>query len=241
MNTEEPRLCLVTDRHRLMAAIGHHPKDWRRALLAQLAGAIAGGIDIIQVRERDLDARSLVDVVRAVVALARDSATRVVVNDRADVALAAAAHGVHLPQHGLTIDGARRLCGPGAVIGRSVHDVSSASESAGADYVIAGHVFPTASKPATVVPLGLSGLAAVVSAAPCPVWAIGGITEQNLAAIVAQRARGVASIGAFLPPAGTADLEAAARMRVHHLRAAFDGLRGERGADALPSDDSPQG
>src|SRR5690606_23858041 len=91
---------------------------------------------------------------------------------------------------------ARDLLNEEIAIGRSVHAAAGAREAIGADYVLAGHVFPSRSKPG-VPPLGLEGLAAIVAAAPCPVIAIGGITAERVADVIGAGAAGVAAIGAI--------------------------------------------
>src|SRR5438445_1827493 len=89
-----PIVCLVTDRHRLCEGCDEDSAE--RCLDAQVAEAVAAGVDLLQIRERDLDAGRLVAIVARAVALARGTSTRIVVNDRLDAALAAGAHGVHL-------------------------------------------------------------------------------------------------------------------------------------------------
>src|SRR6185436_6072105 len=169
-------ICLVTDRRRLSggrAALA----DARRCLVAQARHAVAAGIHLIQLRERDLEAADLAAVARDLLAVTRGSGTRLVVNDRLDVALACGADGIHLRGDSIPVAAARRLAPEGFLIGRSVHGVDDADRAAGADYLIAGTVFPTASKPASQPLLGLEGLRTIVSAAQVPVLAIGGITE----------------------------------------------------------------
>jgi thiamine-phosphate pyrophosphorylase len=181
------RLLIITDRR---AARGD--------LVAQVAQALAGvacGAAFVQVREKDLDGRALVALVRSVVALG----ARVVVNDRVDVALAAGAHGVHLPENGLAVAEARALLGPGALVGASVHDVAGAQARADADYLVLGPVWDTPGKMAC----GPDGLAAVTAIALGPVFAVGGIDGRPRAqAARAAGAHGVAAIRAII---GAAD------------------------------------
>jgi thiamine-phosphate pyrophosphorylase len=190
--------CLVTDRHRVTGA-GASVDDARRLLLAQLEGAVEGGVDLIQVRERDLDAANLAALVRDVVLLARGTRTRVVVNDRLDVALACGAGGVHLRGESIPALHARRIAPPGFLIGRSVHAVDEVPAAEGCDYLIAGTVFPSRSKERGAPLLGLDGLHAIVRAARVPVLAIGGVTPDRFEEIAAAGAAGVAGIGLFLP------------------------------------------
>jgi thiamine-phosphate diphosphorylase len=189
-------LCLVTDRQR---SAGSLP-----ALLAQIRAGIEAGVDLVQIRERDLDAAALSSLVAAVVDLTRGSTSRVVVNDRLDVALACGADGVHLRGDSVPIAAARRLAPPPFLVGRSVHSadevVSAAVNAAGADYLIAGTVFPTASKPGVTTWLGLEGLRAVVRATTVPVLAIGGVTLERLVEVASTGAAGIAAIGLFESP-----------------------------------------
>ena len=217
----QPTLCLITDGRRLLAAVGRPPEAWAETLIEQVAGAVAGGIDLIQIRERQADAAALVDVTRRCVALTQGSSVRVVVNDRVDIALAAGAHGVHLREDSIPLADARRL--GIALVGRSVHDPGGAAAAHGASYLVAGHVFQTESKPGTPARLGLEGLQEVVtSAGGVPVLAVGGVTVENLTVILGTGVAGVAAIGAFLPAKQVSDLRAAVQTLTKNLRNAFD-------------------
>jgi thiamine-phosphate pyrophosphorylase len=190
-------MCLVTDRRRLSGA-GAAFADARRCLVAQARHAVAAGIHLIQLRERDLEAADLAAVAADLLAVTRGSATRLVVNDRLDVALACGADGVHLRGDSIPIAAARRISPAGFLIGRSVHSVEDAVQAAGADYLIAGTLFPTPSKPPSQGVLGVEGLRAIVSAAAAPVLAIGGVTERQFDELAAAGAAGVAAIGLFM-------------------------------------------
>jgi thiamine monophosphate synthase len=111
-------LCLITDRARLAAALGAKSGNWPDALAEQVKGAIAGGVDLVQIRERGIEAAMLADVVRRVVSLARGTRTRVIVNDRLDIALATQADGVHLREDGLPASLARSSGGRSTVHSR---------------------------------------------------------------------------------------------------------------------------
>ena len=189
--------CLVTDRRRLAGA-GASFDHARRALLAQLETAVSSGVDLIQVRERDLEAGDLAALVDAVVSLVHGTTARVVVNDRLDVALACGADGVHLRADSIRTPDARRLAPTDFLIGRSVHTIDEASAAGGADYLIAGTVYPSPSKAATQTLLGVDGLRAIVRAARAPVLAIGGVTIERFDEIAAAGAAGVAGIRLFL-------------------------------------------
>jgi thiamine-phosphate pyrophosphorylase len=184
-------ICLVTDR-------GRFAREPEEELVLQVRAAAAAGVHLVQVRERELATRDLLHLVGRCVEAARGTSTRVLVNDRVDVALAAGAHGVHLPANGLPPSRLRRLVPPGFIVGRSVHDADEAARVAadgGVDYLIFGTVFPTSSKPGAAV--GVVALRAAVAAAPVPVLAIGGVTLDRLSGIAATGAAGFAAIGLF--------------------------------------------
>lgn len=193
-------------------------------LVDVVRGAARGGVDLIQVRERDLPARDLLALVERCLDVTRDTGTRVVVNDRADVALAAGAHGVHLRGDSVDAMRLRASAPPEFLIGRSVHGEVEAREAmmrGGLDYLILGAVFETRSKSAGHPTLGLEVLARVVRGVDLPVLAIGGMTLDHLPEIVRSGAAGVAAIGLFFGDAGGAPdevAEAAAR----RARAAVD-------------------
>lgn len=199
----KPCFCLVTDRRRLVPDARTLSVEIAR-IERQADEALQAGIDMIQVRERDLDARVLRDLTVRLVSLAAGRAL-ILVNDRADVALAAGAAGVHLRADGPAVLRVRTLGPDGWVIGRSIHTPAEAAEHAGADYLLFGTVQPTASKPAGHRVAGIAGLeAAVRSAAGTPVLAIGGLTPRESAACREAGAAGVAATGAFLGPSRAA-------------------------------------
>ncbi len=212
-------ICLVTDRRRLSAG----PEAIDR-VVDLVAAAVRAGIDLIQVRERDLDARALVALVRRCVAAAEGTTTRVVVNDRADVAVAAGAPGVHLRHDSIEVSAARLLLGGRALIGRSVHGADEAGTAwrGGVDYLVFGTMYGTSSKDAGHPVATLDELRSVCrSAAGIPVLAIGGVTVQRAAEVARAGAAGIAGIGLFVPPAGTST-DRHLQTVVVELRRAFD-------------------
>ena len=162
--------------------------------------AIDAGVDWVQIREKDLTARRLLAVTQAAVEHARAAGrTRIVVNDRLDVALAAHAQGVHLGTRSLGPQVVRRLAPPGFVVGASCHSLpeAQAAEAAGADYILLGPIFATPSKLQYGSPLGLAALREVTSQVSIPVMALGGITLDRVAACRANGAAGIAAIRLF--------------------------------------------
>jgi thiamine-phosphate pyrophosphorylase len=154
--------------------------------------AVGDGVDMIQVREKDLLGKELLDLVRAIRDLAAGTHTRVLVNDRLDVAMAAGIDGVHLPGNGLPIERVRGLV---KVVGASTHSVEETvmAEKAGADFVVFGPVFETPGK----TPVGLEALRQAAGAVKIPVLAIGGITETNTTQVLNAGAAGIAAIRMF--------------------------------------------
>lgn len=206
-------LCLVTDRRRLGGEAERSFEVARRRVGEQLRAAIEAGLDLVQVRERELEARHLLTILTDAVRLARGTATRVVVNDRLDVALACGADGVHLRSDSISAADVRRIAPPGFLIGRSVHRVDEAVAAGRVDYLIAGTVFATRSKKGEHPLLGLEGLRDVASAVSVPVLAIGGVTTENVEQIAGTGAAGIAAIGLFVGEAPLGPMVEAWRRR----------------------------
>jgi thiamine-phosphate pyrophosphorylase len=165
-------------------------------------GALAGGIDAVQVREKDRGAREQLAVAREVREATAEAGVSLIVNDRVDVALAADADGVHLGDDDLPVAVAREQLGDEAIVGRSVSTVEGAREAerAGADYLGVGAVYTTGSKddiPEEEHGIGLERLGEIDSAVEIPFVGIGGVTVENAADVVAAGADGVAVITAI--------------------------------------------
>lgn len=225
-------ICLVTDRRRLSAAIGAGPSHLLDALEEQILAAAEVEIDLVQIREPDLDARRLTPLVRSIAGKLRGRETRLLVNDRLDVALAAGAGGVHLKESSLAPELARRLAStpatatadePGRfIVTCAVHTPLTATARHSADFLIAGTVLPTVSKSAADY-LQWKGLKSVIGAAKgTPVLGIGGLDLGSIPSLAATGAAGLAAIGAFIPPAGQSGLSEFVKKRVIDMRFAFD-------------------
>lgn len=182
-----PLLYYITDRRALPA----------RDPLPVIEQAVAAGVELIQVRERDLDTRRLLALVAGAVEHVRDGRTRILVNDRLDVALAAAA-GVHLPTHGFPVAEVRRHY-PHLLVGASCHTLEELrrAQEAGADFAVFGPVYETASKRPYGPPLGVQKLAEAVGVARIPVLALGGLNLENAGACLQAGAAGIAAISLF--------------------------------------------
>jgi thiamine-phosphate pyrophosphorylase len=195
---------LITDRRQL-SPDARTNRDEVVALERWLDEA-PGCVDGIQIREPDLDAIVLCGLVKRVTARARDTSTVVIVNDRADVALAAAAGGVHLRGDGPPVERVRALTTRAWIIGRSIHRPDDAlGPGRGADYLIFGSVFPSRSKPAAAVVSGVDELRLTVARTHVPVLAVGGLTPPRAAECRHAGAAGIAAIGLFLPPGRRSD------------------------------------
>ena len=215
------KLCLVTDRRRLGAAVGARPGDWHDVLREQVQAAARAGVDYVQVREGDLEAAELAALVRSLLVAIAGSGTMLLVNDRIDVALATGAHGVHLKEQGILPDVARRIAPAPFVIGCSVHTTAAVDARKAADFLIAGTVLSTASKRAPEY-LNEDGLRRIVrAAAEQPVLGIGGLDVASIPLLRASGAAGLAAIGAFIPVGGTSVSEFVQK-RVQELRFALD-------------------
>jgi thiamine-phosphate diphosphorylase len=171
-------------------------EDFKK-ILTLVEKAVEAEISLVQIREKALTTRVLYKLTDRAADIVRGSSTRLLVNDRYDVAVAAGAHGVHLTSQSLPASVIRSMCPADFVIGTSTHSVAEAkaAHSAGADFILFGPVFQTESKRVFGEPQGLAKLAAVVDSVPgFPVIAVGGIRIDNITQCVRNGAAGIAAI-----------------------------------------------
>jgi thiamine-phosphate pyrophosphorylase len=189
-----------------LIAITDSLRDGPRGLALRAAAAVAGGATMLQLRLKEESARSLVEIARTIQAMAPD--VPLVINDRADVALAAGAAGVHVGVDDLSPALLRRVVPPGFIIGASVGSDDEVARAAGADYVGIGPVFATGSKADAGAAIGPDRFGELARRCGLPAVAIGGITSEHVAPVLAAGAAGVAVISALF---GASDPTAAAR------------------------------
>jgi thiamine-phosphate pyrophosphorylase len=166
-------------------------------LLSLVRTAARARVTLVQLREKNLRPRVLYELAARSAEITRGTQTRLLVNDRADIARAAGADGVQLTTRSLEASVVRRAFGPELLIGVSTHspEEARAARDGGADFAVFGPVFDTPSKRAYGPPIGLEALSVAARAlAPFPLLAIGGVTRENAPRVIAAGARGVAAI-----------------------------------------------
>lgn len=189
-------LYLITDR----AAAARPPADL-------VEECLAAGLRAVQLREKDLEARELLALADTLRDATHRHGARLIVNDRADVALAAGADGVQRTHASLPVSALRGITPAGFLLGASVHSEAEARDATaqGADFVVFGPVYDTPSKRRYGPPQGLAALETVARAVDRPVLAVGGLTPERVAEALAAGAAGVAVIGAIYAAARPAD------------------------------------
>jgi thiamine-phosphate pyrophosphorylase len=182
--------CYITHRRSLPAGA---------TLIHNIARNLTAGVEWIQIREKDLSARDLFDLTRHALSLPNPRGSKILVNTRVDVALAAGAAGAHLPAGSPAPRIWRSLAPPGFLLGVSCHSLDEVctAQDQGADYVIFGPVFPPRSKATGLEPRGIEGLAQAVRALNIPVLALGGITATNAEDCAQAGAAGIAAISLY--------------------------------------------
>ena len=194
--TTPPVVCLVTDRRRLPAGVG----DETEPLLNLIAEAGQAGVDLVQIREPDLDDEALVRLARRATEVTSSTPTRILVNDRVDIALVAGAAGVHLKESSMPATRIRQITPPTWVVGRSVHAVDEGrrvAKAGGVDYLVLGTIFSSVSKPGHAG-VGLDTLRELAGSVELPVLAIGGLRMEDAEEVGRTGAAGIAAIGAFV-------------------------------------------
>nr|BBH92597.1 thiamine-phosphate synthase [Thermogemmatispora argillosa] len=203
-------------------------REWSRGRDMQTvaAAALAGGATIIQLRDKQATTRTLVEEGLALRALTRRHGALFIVNDRVDVALAVEADGAHVGQDDMPVALARKLLGPGRILGVSAGNLEEAEQAVaeGADYLGVGPIYPTRGKADAGPATGPELLRAISARYRVPLVAIGGITAENTPEVIAAGACGVAVITAVVH---AEDIAAAARAIVRQVEAA-------RAASSLP-------
>jgi thiamine-phosphate pyrophosphorylase len=199
-------LCYITDRHALAPL----------PLLPHLRAVVQAGVDMIQLREKDLASRELLGLAKAAVEACRGSRTRIVVNDRLDVAMATGAHGVHLGGQSAPLEAVRGHVDKDFLVGASCHSMDEAlkAEAGGADYILLGPIFDTPSKRPYGPPLGLDKLSEVANRIKIPLLALGGVTAARVRPCLDAGATGIAAIRLFQEGPSIAE-------RVQELRRQF--------------------
>ncbi len=191
-------LYLITDRHQVPGG----------DLVNAVQKALEGGVRAVQLREKDLKTSELYSLALALREISNQFSARLLINDRIDIAMAVDADGVHLGGHSLPTRKARRILGPGRLIGVSTHhsDEITAAREEGADFVTFGPVYSTPSKAVFGPPQGLASLSEACHKARLPVFALGGVRPERVKELKEAGASGVALISAIL-----ADPDPAAR------------------------------
>ena len=179
-----------------------------RPLLEVVNRALGAGIEAVQLREKDLSGRDLFNMAEELREITSRAGAQLLINDRADVAVAVGADGVHLTRKSISAEKVRMILGPHGLIGQSTHSTREAiaAQEEGADFVTLGPIYPTPSKLKYGAPLGREAIAAARDKVSIPIYAIGGIKQHNVRQVIDAGAVGVALISAIL---GAADVEGA--------------------------------
>ena len=190
MRIEQLRLYLVTDRSFLAG----------RDMVSVVREAVAGGVTMLQLREKHLDTRAFVQEAIALKKALAGTGVPLVINDRLDVALASGADGVHIGQSDMPYLIARKLLGPDAIIGLSVENMDQVrqAETLDVDYIGVSPVFSTLTKEDTAAPFGLEGLQQAAEISSHPIVAIGGMKLTNVSDVIKHGADGIALVSAIM-------------------------------------------
>ncbi|MEA2231947.1 MAG: thiamine-phosphate pyrophosphorylase [Solirubrobacteraceae bacterium] len=192
------------DSARLYLICGLRPGG--RALEGVLGPALAGGVDIVQLRDKRATDAGLLAAAAVARRLCDGAGALLILNDRPDLVMAANADGCHVGQDDMDLEEARALAGPDALVGRSTHSPQDIENARGADYIGVGPVHATPTKPGRPA-VGLALVRHAAEHAPMPFFAIGGIDGSNVGAVVdagARRLAGVRAIADATDPEGAA-------------------------------------
>jgi len=181
----------------------------KRPLSRVVKSLVAGGVSVIQMREKDISTRDFLAKALQLRKITRELGIPLLINDRLDIALAIKADGVHLGQKDMPLSYARKIWGENGIIGVSTHDLREAkkAEAEGATYIAVGSIYPTTTKKDAIL-VGISTLKKIKKAVNIPIVAIGGIRSENVEEVIRAGADGVASISTLL---GTSRLTQTAR------------------------------
>jgi len=193
-------LYLVTDRSMLNGA----------SLMEAVEAAIKGGVTLLQLREKDVCSCDFYNIAVELKKLANSYQVPLIINDRLDIALAVDADGLHIGQEDMPLAVARKILGPGKILGYSVSNQAEAvyGEKYGADYLGAGPVYYTGSKVVAIEPIGTEGIKRIKESVSIPVVGIGGIGMSNIVEMKESGIDGISVISAIL---ARDDIKAAAR------------------------------
>lgn len=212
LDLSKPILYLITPGASTEQTTPDSPES--KQILEQVSAGVAAGIDLIQLREKRLTARVLFELTRQAAAITSGTATRLLVNDRADIAAGAGADGVHLTTQSIDPRTIRKTFGNNFLIGVSTHSLveARAAKEGGADFILFGPVFATASKENYGPPVGIEELARVArEVRPLSVLALGGVNSENAADCLRAGASGIAGISLFEQPEQFGELVAKLR------------------------------
>jgi len=183
------RVCLIAGREHCRAALDE-----------VVEAALCGGVRTVHLRDKQATTRELYEMGLRLRHLTRSHDALLIINDRADIAMAVEADGVHLGWQSLPASEMRRIVGPKALVGKSVHNLTEAQQAVadGVDYIIASPIFETPSKVGLVPTLGVAGLSEIRRHVAVPIIALGGIDHSNASEVIRAGVNGIAVIRAIL-------------------------------------------
>ena len=190
-----------------------------KEFLSRVGSALAGGVDLIQLREKERTTREYIDLAQKVHALAKQFNVPLIIDDRIDVALAAHTEGVHLGQSDMPVKTAREILGDDIIIGATAKTVEQALEAfeQGADYLGVGAIYPTTTKVKTVL-TSTQMLDKICKAVPIPVNAIGGLNKDNIDVLKGIGISGICAVSAIMkapdPENAVKELSAAVKQKL---------------------------